>query len=150
MLTLNDVANASRHHVVKLSIPDADGGVPLLAALKSSSRHFREQALPARTSMAATAAGAPPRVRRVRAYSGPAWRTTRAGCSARHAPGLANRVRFRPAIRIGHREVRHVARMARPEEIASVVGFLAGEGASYLTATTIFTDGGIMHGSVGL
>jgi glucose 1-dehydrogenase len=40
--------------------------------------------------------------------------------------------------------------MARPEEIASVVGFLAGEGASYLTATTIFTDGGIMHGSVGL
>src|ERR1700747_2057198 len=71
MLTLNDVANASRHHVVKLSIPDADGGVPLLAALKSSSRHFREQALPARTSVAATAAGAPPRVRRVRAYSGP-------------------------------------------------------------------------------
>jgi glucose 1-dehydrogenase len=59
-------------------------------------------------------------------------------------------MRFRPAIRIGHREVRHVARMARPEEIASVVGFLAGEGASYLTATTIFTDGGIMHGSVGL
>ena len=41
-------------------------------------------------------------------------------------------------------------RMARPEEIASVVGFLAGEGASYLTATTIFADGVIMHGSVGL
>jgi glucose 1-dehydrogenase len=41
-------------------------------------------------------------------------------------------------------------RMARPEEIASVVGFLAGEGASYLTATTIFADGGIMHSSVGL
>ena len=43
-----------------------------------------------------------------------------------------------------------VGRMARPEEIASVVGFLAGEGASYLTATTIFADGGIMHSSVGL
>ena len=43
-----------------------------------------------------------------------------------------------------------VGRMARPEEIASVVGFLAGEGASYLTATTIFADGGIMQGSVGL
>ena len=41
-------------------------------------------------------------------------------------------------------------RMARPEEIASVVGFVAGEGASYLTATTIFVDGGIMHNSVGL
>ena len=41
-------------------------------------------------------------------------------------------------------------RMARPEEIASVVGFIAGEGASYLTATTIFADGGIMHSSVGL
>jgi glucose 1-dehydrogenase len=43
-----------------------------------------------------------------------------------------------------------LGRMARPEEIASVVGFLAGAGASYLTATTIFTDGGIMQSSVGL
>ena len=43
-----------------------------------------------------------------------------------------------------------LGRMARPEEIAGLVGFLAGEGASYLTATTIFADGGIMHGSVGL
>ena len=43
-----------------------------------------------------------------------------------------------------------VGRMARPEEIARVVGFVAGDGASYLTATTIFADGGIMHSSVGL
>ena len=43
-----------------------------------------------------------------------------------------------------------LGRMARPEEIGSVVRFLAGEGASYLTATTIFADGGIMHGSPGL
>jgi glucose 1-dehydrogenase len=43
-----------------------------------------------------------------------------------------------------------LGRMARPEEIASVVGFLVGDGASYLTATTIFADGGIMHNSVGL
>ncbi len=43
-----------------------------------------------------------------------------------------------------------LGRMARPIEIASVVGFLAGDGASYLTATTIFADGGIMQGSVGL
>jgi glucose 1-dehydrogenase len=43
-----------------------------------------------------------------------------------------------------------LGRMARPEEIATVVGFLAGEAASYLTATTIFADGGIMQGSVGL
>jgi len=41
-------------------------------------------------------------------------------------------------------------RMAKPEEIASVVGFLAGDGASYMTATTIFADGGIMHSSPGL
>jgi glucose 1-dehydrogenase len=41
-------------------------------------------------------------------------------------------------------------RIARPEEIAAVVGFVAGEGASYLTATTIFADGGIMQNSVGL
>jgi glucose 1-dehydrogenase len=43
-----------------------------------------------------------------------------------------------------------IGRMARAEEIASVVGFLAGYGASYLAATTIFADGGIMHSSVGL
>jgi glucose 1-dehydrogenase len=46
------------------------------------------------------------------------------------------------AIPLGH--------MARPAEIASVVGFAASEEASYLTATTIFVDGGIMHNSVGL
>ena len=43
-----------------------------------------------------------------------------------------------------------LGRMARPDEIASVVAFLAGDGASYLTATTIFADGGIMQSSVGL
>src|SRR6202050_4987348 len=40
-------------------------------------------------------------------------------------------------------------RMAQPEEIANVVVFVAGDGGSYLTATTIFADGGIMHNSVG-
>jgi glucose 1-dehydrogenase len=43
-----------------------------------------------------------------------------------------------------------IGRMARPEEIANVIAFLAGDGASYLTATTIFADGGIMQSSVGL
>ena len=38
----------------------------------------------------------------------------------------------------------------QPEEIASVVAFLAGDGARYLNATTIFADGGIMHSSPGL
>jgi glucose 1-dehydrogenase len=43
-----------------------------------------------------------------------------------------------------------LGRMARPDEIGSVVVFLAGEGACYLTATTIFADGGLMHSSPGL
>jgi glucose 1-dehydrogenase len=43
-----------------------------------------------------------------------------------------------------------LGRMAQPGEIASVVAFLADEGASYLTATTIFADGGLMHSSPGL
>jgi glucose 1-dehydrogenase len=43
-----------------------------------------------------------------------------------------------------------LGRMASPEEIGSVVAFLAGDGATYLTATTIFADGGIMHSSPGL
>jgi glucose 1-dehydrogenase len=43
-----------------------------------------------------------------------------------------------------------MGRMATPHEIASVAAFLAGDGASYMTATTIFADGGIMHSSPGL
>ena len=43
-----------------------------------------------------------------------------------------------------------LGRVAKPEEIASVVAFLAGDSASYVTATTIFADGGIMQSSPGL
>ena len=43
-----------------------------------------------------------------------------------------------------------IGRMAEPKEIGDVVAFLAGDGATYLAATTIFADGGIMHSSPGL
>jgi glucose 1-dehydrogenase len=43
-----------------------------------------------------------------------------------------------------------IGRLAQPEEIASIVAFLAGDGASYLTSTTVFADGGLMHSSPGL
>ena len=43
-----------------------------------------------------------------------------------------------------------LGRLAQPEEIGSIVAFLAGDGASYLTATTIFADGGLMQSSPGL
>ena len=46
------------------------------------------------------------------------------------------------AIPLGH--------MAEPEEIASVVAFLAGDGSSYITATTIMADGGLIQSSPGL
>jgi glucose 1-dehydrogenase len=43
-----------------------------------------------------------------------------------------------------------LGRMAQPEEIANVVAFAAGEGASYMTATTLVVDGGMMQQSLGL
>ena len=43
-----------------------------------------------------------------------------------------------------------VGRMAEPKEIASVVAFLASDGASYMTATSVCADGGIMMSSPGL
>jgi glucose 1-dehydrogenase len=43
-----------------------------------------------------------------------------------------------------------MGRMAKPQEVASLVAFLAGDGASYITATTVFADGGMMQQSPGL
>ena len=43
-----------------------------------------------------------------------------------------------------------LGRMAKPEEIGSVVAFLAGDQASYVTATTIVVDGGMTQQSPGL
>jgi glucose 1-dehydrogenase len=43
-----------------------------------------------------------------------------------------------------------LGRMAQPEEIAGTVAFLASDDAAYLTATTVFVDGGIMQSSPGL
>lgn len=43
-----------------------------------------------------------------------------------------------------------LGRMAEPTEIADFVVFLSSGKAGYLTATTVFIDGGIMQGSVGL
>ena len=54
----------------------------------------------------------------------------------------AQRKRLADAIPLG--------RVARPEEIATLVAFLAGDGASYMAATTVFADGGNMQSSPGL
>ena len=43
-----------------------------------------------------------------------------------------------------------LGRPAQPNEIADVVVFLASGKAGYLTSTSVFVDGGIMQGSVGL
>jgi len=71
---------------------------------------------------------------------GPGAVATPINLSTMNDPGLLKKLNS--AIPLG--------RMAKPEEIASVVAFLAGDGASYITAATIFTDGGIMQSSPGL
>src|SRR5947209_6310605 len=43
-----------------------------------------------------------------------------------------------------------MGRLAEPEEIAATVAFLASDAAGYMTATTVFVDGGIMQSSPGL
>ena len=43
-----------------------------------------------------------------------------------------------------------LGKMALPEQIGDVVAFLAGDAASYVTATTIVVDGGLMQSSPGL
>jgi len=43
-----------------------------------------------------------------------------------------------------------LGRMAQPVEIGSVVAFLAGPGAGYMTGTTVFADGAIMMQSPGM
>jgi glucose 1-dehydrogenase len=43
-----------------------------------------------------------------------------------------------------------LGRLADPAEIGAVVAFIAGDGGTYLNATTIFADGGLMHSSPGL
>jgi glucose 1-dehydrogenase len=43
-----------------------------------------------------------------------------------------------------------LGRVAQPEEIGRVVAVLAGAEASYITATTVFVDGGLMQSSPGL
>ncbi|MDN5791364.1 MAG: glucose 1-dehydrogenase [Micrococcales bacterium] len=43
-----------------------------------------------------------------------------------------------------------IGRVAKPEEIGQTVAFLASDQAGYITSTTVFVDGGIMQGSVGL
>lgn len=43
-----------------------------------------------------------------------------------------------------------LGRMAEPAEIGRLVAFLSGDAAGYLTATTVFADGGLMHTSPGL
>ncbi len=42
-----------------------------------------------------------------------------------------------------------LGRLDEPKDIASVVAFVGGDGASYLTTTTIFADGGLMYSGPG-
>lgn len=69
---------------------------------------------------------------------------------ARSTPPISASTKGDPALLQQLDDSIPLQRMADLAEIASVVVFLSGEGASYVTATTVFADGGLMPTSPGL
>ncbi len=68
-----------------------------------------------------------------------------------HSGLMQGRIRTNDPVKLKKlREAIPAGRMAKPREIAEVVAFLADDAPSYITATTFFVDGGIMHASPGL
>jgi glucose 1-dehydrogenase len=66
------------------------------------------------------------------------------------APGAVNtpineRTMTDPAKKLALRREIPLGRVAEPDEIAKLVCYLASDDASYITGTTIFIDGGLMH-----
>lgn len=71
------------------------------------------------------------------------------------APGAVDtpintRTLLDPAARSRLQQAIPLGRVARPEEVAELAVWLASENADYLTATTVFIDGGMMRASTGL
>ena len=121
----------------------AQGGGGRLMAISSIMAEWGGAATPAYT---ATKAGVKQVVKAFAMACGRHGITCNAIAPGMIETGMTERVRAVPALMQSFVDRTPMGRIGQPSDVASVAAFLAGDEASFVTGTTIVTDGGITAG----